>query len=401
MHKSGLSYYNNGMAAHEAAPLTPDTILVATGKTASWLGPSEGFILSQLREPLSVTELESVAPLAPSELHMLLTKMLRGGVLVDARARRLETGTAMVESIPIKKRKQPLPPASREEQFLRRLQFKEQEIAGDDLYEVLGLAAGAPVDKVKDAFHQLSLVFHPDRIPRALVEDASVMDRVEAVWNMLREAAAVLGDDERRREWARALRDRRVGKDRKDPVAENKVQSRINRDGVKLETLLAMVQTDLKKLETKGAMTTLRIARRIDPENKTLEALQGQIEATHKIQMLLDKAALAGIMTDYERKRIARALRENGAVISGHRELQGRVFRFLCDHDVDLDLARELYHKIASGKMNEAEYIAGIEMLVKLKMARAALDLAEKAMGSYAGNERIRELIKITKKQIR
>lgn len=77
-------------------------------------------------------------------------------------------------------------------------------ISGQDYFEMLGLDRNATPEAVQKAFFALAKVWHPDRLPAALVD---VKDACSKVFTHLTEAQATLCDAERRAEYMTLLKD--------------------------------------------------------------------------------------------------------------------------------------------------------------------------------------------------
>jgi tetratricopeptide (TPR) repeat protein len=77
-------------------------------------------------------------------------------------------------------------------------------ISSQDYFEMLGLPRDATPEQVQKAFFGLAKVWHPDRLPPALIE---VKDACSKVFTHLTEAQATLCDAERRAEYMTLLKD--------------------------------------------------------------------------------------------------------------------------------------------------------------------------------------------------
>ncbi|MBX3189148.1 MAG: DnaJ domain-containing protein [Labilithrix sp.] len=77
-------------------------------------------------------------------------------------------------------------------------------ISAQDYFQMLGLDRDAPPEAVQKAFFGLAKVWHPDRLPPALVD---VKDACSKVFTHLTEAQATLCDPERRAEYMTLLKD--------------------------------------------------------------------------------------------------------------------------------------------------------------------------------------------------
>lgn len=78
------------------------------------------------------------------------------------------------------------------------------QISSQDYFQMLGLERDANAEAVQKAFFGLAKVWHPDRLPPALVD---VKDACSKVFTHLTEAQATLTDSERRTEYMTLLKD--------------------------------------------------------------------------------------------------------------------------------------------------------------------------------------------------
>ncbi len=94
------------------------------------------------------------------------------------------------------------------ESFKKRLKEKVQQIQAEDLLGLLEVPADAGVDQVKKAYLQLTLKFHPDRLPSGA--DADIREVTSFVFSKLSEAFQTLSDPARRKAFMRTTA-RQVG----------------------------------------------------------------------------------------------------------------------------------------------------------------------------------------------
>ena len=78
----------------------------------------------------------------------------------------------------------------------------EQKLSSPNHFEVLGLAPGADREAVKNAYHQASLKFHPDRYFQRNL--GSYRARLDRIFRRLSEANTVLTDDAKRAAFLKA-----------------------------------------------------------------------------------------------------------------------------------------------------------------------------------------------------
>jgi Flp pilus assembly protein TadD len=83
-----------------------------------------------------------------------------------------------------------------EKQLAAQIEARFAALSGKrDHFVILGVQESASKDQVKAAFLNLAKVFHPDRLPASLKEHAEKMSRV---FEAIREAYEILGDDTKR-----------------------------------------------------------------------------------------------------------------------------------------------------------------------------------------------------------
>lgn len=106
----------------------------------------------------------------------------------------------------------PAPPASQpgraltaEQSTLKnKILERAEQITSQDYFQMLGLDRDASVEQVQKAFFGLAKVWHPDRLPPALID---VKDACSKVFTHLTEAHATLTDASKRQDYMTLLRD--------------------------------------------------------------------------------------------------------------------------------------------------------------------------------------------------
>jgi len=162
-----------------------------------------------------------------------------------------------------------------------------QEVAAgidkQNYFEMLGLAAGASIDEVKNAYFQLAKAWHPDRLPAALADSRDACARVFA---RLSEAHQTLSDPETRTRYARLMKEGGDTPEQQQEIA-NVVSAAVEfqkaeiclkkNDLAQAETLARhAVQLDPVQAEYRALLAWLEA---LKPEAQSLEATQVQIEA--------------------------------------------------------------------------------------------------------------------------
>jgi tetratricopeptide (TPR) repeat protein len=122
------------------------------------------------------------------------------------------TYDAAVPSAPGSSPSVPVPPPSQppgqltaeQSSVKQKIVERAAQISAQDYFQMLGLERNATPEQVQKAFFALAKVWHPDRLPPALVD---VKDACSKVFTHLTEAQATLTDPERRAEYMTLLKD--------------------------------------------------------------------------------------------------------------------------------------------------------------------------------------------------
>lgn len=183
----------------------------------------------------------------------------------------------------------------------------DAKLATANLFEILGVPAGASVDDVRAAFREASRKFHPDRYYGK--ELGSFRARIDRIFKKLVEANQTLSDPARRdaylasnpfvRAAARAAGSQThlapVPKSEAEEARDAERRSRLARHPylarhAKLQESLIKAKAHMQKAEYSQAFTQLNNAAQIDPRN---------VEAQQLLREVREKAELARSDSSY------------------------------------------------------------------------------------------------------
>jgi tetratricopeptide (TPR) repeat protein len=140
------------------------------------------------------------------------------------------------------------------------------QISSQDYFQMLGLARDATPEMVQKAFFGLAKVWHPDRLPPALVD---VKDACSKVFTHLTEAQATLTDAERRTEYMTLLKDGGA-----TPDDQAKIQAILE-----AATEFQKAEIFMKRNDTAQAHEMARKAYALDPEQSEYLAMVTWLDA--------------------------------------------------------------------------------------------------------------------------
>jgi curved DNA-binding protein CbpA len=92
---------------------------------------------------------------------------------------------------------------------------RAETIGGHNYYEILDVDAKADAGSIRSAFFQLAKLWHPDRLPRALVEHKGVAAKI---FSRMTEAHQVLSNEEQRREYDQLMKEGAATSDEQEQV---------------------------------------------------------------------------------------------------------------------------------------------------------------------------------------
>jgi tetratricopeptide (TPR) repeat protein len=139
-------------------------------------------------------------------------------------------------------------------------------ISSQDYFQMLGLERDATAEQVQKAFFGLAKVWHPDRLPPALVD---VKDACSKVFTHLTEAQATLLDQERRAEYMTLLKDGGA-----TPDDQAKIQAILE-----AATEFQKAEIFMKRNDNAQAHELARKAHALDPEQADYLAMVTWLDA--------------------------------------------------------------------------------------------------------------------------
>ncbi|AKU96723.1 PT repeat/DnaJ domain/tetratricopeptide repeat protein [Labilithrix luteola] len=139
-------------------------------------------------------------------------------------------------------------------------------ISGQDYFQMLGVDRDATAEAVQKAFIQLAKVWHPDRLPAALVD---VKEACSKVFSHLTEANATLSDPERRQEYMTLIKEGGA-----TPDDQAKIQA-----VVEAATDFQKAEFHLKRNDVNQAYELVKKAWALDPEQADYLAMMTWLEA--------------------------------------------------------------------------------------------------------------------------
>jgi len=160
----------------------------------------------------------------------------------------------------------PAPLTAEQSSLKQKILDRAERISGQDYFQMLGLDRDASPEAVQKAFINLAKVWHPDRLPPALVD---VKDACSRVFTFLTEAQATLTDPEKRGQYMTLLKDGGA-----TPDDQAKIQAVLE-----AATEFQKAEFLLKRNETQQAYDIAKKAHQLDPEQADYLAMVTWIEA--------------------------------------------------------------------------------------------------------------------------
>ena len=174
---------------------------------------------------------------------------------------------------------------------------KAQE--GKDYFALLGLAPGAPIDDVKQAFRDFALRYHPDRYSGLNL--GSFRARIERIFRRVLEAHTVLSNPEKREAYLRnnpklrsAAAPAAASATPDEPLAgdeerRSERQERLSRHPYlarthRLTELMARSKASIAKGDFEQAYAALNQVVNLDPKNREAATLLGDVRKKHDEQ---------------------------------------------------------------------------------------------------------------------
>jgi len=176
----------------------------------------------------------------------------------------------------------------------------EAKVESANLFEILGVPAGAPIEEVKAAFREASRKFHPDKYFGKKL--GSFRGRLDKVFKRLIEAHQTLGDAARRKTYLDAhpaLRCAERARAPRCPAPLEKSEVERSRDAerrarlarhpyllkaTKVQELIARAREAMTKKEYSQAFTHLNQAAQGDPQSLEVKTLLAEVRRLNEIQ---------------------------------------------------------------------------------------------------------------------
>ncbi len=167
------------------------------------LSPAEGFLVSRADGTLTVREIALMSPLGSEETERALCALILSGLL-SLDGAESEPGVPgpsrpVAADAPVRARPSPAKaarPAGPVEEVLERF----AALAGQNLYQVLGIPPAAPESEIRHAYYSLAKRLHPDKFA-----EEETKHRAEKLFAAITEAYATLSKPESRQEYDQVL----------------------------------------------------------------------------------------------------------------------------------------------------------------------------------------------------
>lgn len=288
--------------------------------------------------------------------------------------------------------------------YVRRLALQEKHALDEDHYKVLGISRSDKDERVRAAFFLLSKQFHPDRVPSELRSDRDVVHRVEVVFGQLQKAYTVLSDPMQRQRWAQGrLEERRGSADAatqpaaQDTPAQREAPKKVL-EGIRIETLLKLINQSVDQLDFKSAKTNLMLAHQIAGGSAAMQELDKSVETLATLHKLLTNLEKSSDMGEEETRKVSAALTQNADVLATHKTLLPKAFRVAVEHDLNRDLVLELFRRMGLATISEGDYVIAVKFLIKLNRLSVAKETLEAAMSRYGDSAALKDLRKQLKR---
>lgn len=291
---------------------------------------------------------------------------------------------------------------TRENPYVRRLALQEKHALEGDHYKVLGINRSDADDRVRAAFFLLSKQFHPDRVPMDLRADRDVVHRVEVVFGQLQKAYTVLSDPLQRQRWAQGRLDERRGPGTSQAAAPADEPEPVKKkvlEGIRIETLLKLINQSVEQLDFKSAKTNIMLAHQIAGHSHAMAELEKNVETLATLHKLLTNLEKSNEMGQEETRKVSAALQQSLEILATHRTLLAKAFRIAVDHDLNRDLVLELFRRMGLATISEGDFVKAVQFLLKINRRSVADETLEIAIGRYADSAVLKDLRKQIKRQ--
>lgn len=213
----------------------PNEEIAPTGaetKSARLL-PAEGFVLSRVEQPLSLSELVTLSGLGPTEaLQTIYGLILAGYVKRQSFPLVLKRSASTRRAVPPKPAPAPPPPVvepkvvpvvSEEEEL--KFFFSRMDDATDH-YTVLDVDRSAPINEIKRSYYSLARRYHPDRFHAK----ADIHARVESAFARITQAYETLTHDKQKSAYDLKLAAQEKAKKIADAAPKRAAQTNLTSD---------------------------------------------------------------------------------------------------------------------------------------------------------------------------
>lgn len=289
------------------------------------------------------------------------------------------------------------------EDLKKRIRIQQRILEKDDPFEALGVKGGSSDKEIRDAWHRLSRVFHPDRYYNIELP-AELAAELNDVYNALQAAYEKIGTREARRAFMFARRNQRIKKpggfnngDPNDTTTKPEKQG----DAADGERLGQLAEEALAKGQYKSAATNFKLAATLtgNKEFEKRSKLVSLLETFEsRLESLLDSDEPP---LEVDVQRIEDTLVKIKDILPKNALLLRKITQFLYESGTDAKLTRELFERLLKLNRLPETLILGAKVLLKLNQPQAALDLLDEAKQRDTNNAEIKSMIKDIKRSLK
>lgn len=296
-----------------------------------------------------------------------------------------------------------IPPVGEDEEVARlrrRMRIQKKLHTQGDPFTILGVKAGAKPNELREAFHRLSLLFHPDRYFRLNLPD-DLKAELEDLFGEIQMAFDQVSDPEKRRAAAKAkARGDRGDKTPAEAATGQTAPKRHTPQTADAEALVALANNALAHGQYAAARLNFKLAAQLEPgadyENRAkLVELLEKVEA--RIKSLLDNESLPD---PDEVRHVEETLAKIAPILPDVARLLREFCIFLYLHGDDFQLLRMIYGRLRKLNKMPDTLILGARIFIKGGMPQTALDLLDEAKAHEATHPEIKRLRKEAKRRL-
>ncbi len=167
------------------------------------LGPSEGYLMSRIDRPMSVSAMIDEVGVDPDLVLRIACAMRYAGVLTPTGASKTWIGDrGPFEVTASGDGESGQPEGADSEELARAFYLVEEKLrsvqSGADLYAILEVERRASIDRIKANYRELAKTFHPDRHAQLAAFDADIKSRLEIIFTAITHAYSTLGNAKER-----------------------------------------------------------------------------------------------------------------------------------------------------------------------------------------------------------